>query len=57
MTTASDDLTPTPVVSLTTETAPVLASHRFDQAALERYMRDHITGFTPPLSAPFHKCL
>ena len=42
-------MTTTPAVSLTSETAPVLPQHRFDEAALERYMRAHIAGFVPPL--------
>jgi aminoglycoside phosphotransferase (APT) family kinase protein len=40
----------TPTVSLTTETAPVLEQHRFDEASLERYMREHIAGFRAPLT-------
>ena len=39
-----------PLTSLTAETAPVLAQHRFDEAALTRYMTAHIEGFSPPLS-------
>lgn len=39
-----------PLTSLTTETAPVLDQHRFDEAALARYMGEHIEGFTAPLS-------
>lgn len=49
MTTISEGMAPTPTVSLTTETAPVLEQHRFDTAALERYMATHIAGFVPPL--------
>ncbi|GIX49206.1 MAG: aminoglycoside phosphotransferase [Candidatus Tectimicrobiota bacterium] len=49
MTTASADLTPPPAVTSTAETAPVLAQHRFDEAALERYLCTHLAGFTPPL--------
>jgi aminoglycoside phosphotransferase (APT) family kinase protein len=41
---------PAPPVSLTVETAPVLAPHRFDEAALGRYMRAHMAHCTPPLS-------
>src|ERR687887_2389495 len=36
-------------VSLTTEAVPVLDQHRFDEARLERYLREHIEGFTAPL--------
>jgi aminoglycoside phosphotransferase (APT) family kinase protein len=36
-------------LSLTTDTVPVLAQHRFDEASLERYLLEHIEGFTPPL--------
>lgn len=39
-----------PAVSLTTDAVPVLDQHRFDEARLERYMREHIEGFTAPLS-------
>jgi aminoglycoside phosphotransferase (APT) family kinase protein len=42
-------MAPTPPVSLTTETAPVLAQHRFDEVSLARYLCDHIEGFTAPL--------
>lgn len=38
-----------PTMSLTTDAAPVLAQHRFDEAALGRYMHDHIADFTAPL--------
>ena len=38
------------LTSLTTETAPVLDQHRFDEATLERYMGEHVEGFTAPLS-------
>ena len=31
-------------------TRPVAEAHRFDVAALERYMRDHAEGFVPPLA-------
>jgi aminoglycoside phosphotransferase (APT) family kinase protein len=50
MTTTSDRTTPAPTVSLTTETAPVLEQHRFDEAALARYMAEHIAGFTAPFA-------
>jgi aminoglycoside phosphotransferase (APT) family kinase protein len=36
-------------MSLTTETAPVLDQHRFDETALERFMKDHVEGFVGPL--------
>jgi len=36
--------------SVYTGTRPVADAHRFDVAALERYMRDHVEGFVPPLS-------
>lgn len=42
-------MTTTAAVSLTTEAVPVLEQHRFDEAGLERYMLEHIDGFTPPL--------
>ena len=38
-----------PLISLTTETAPVLEQHRFDESSLERYMREHLKGFTSPI--------
>jgi aminoglycoside phosphotransferase (APT) family kinase protein len=38
-----------PPISLTAETAPVLEQHRFDQASLERYMRQHLPDFSPPM--------
>lgn len=50
MTTSPSGTPPTPAVSLTTETAPVLAQHRFETASLTRYMQAHMTDFTPPLS-------
>lgn len=51
MTTTRDESTPVPpAVTLTAETAPVLKQHRFDEASLERYMREHIAGFTPSLT-------
>lgn len=37
-------------VTLTTEAIPVLTQHRFDEARLEYYLRDHLEEFTPPLS-------
>jgi aminoglycoside phosphotransferase (APT) family kinase protein len=30
-------------------TRPVAEAHRFDVAALERYMREHVEGFRGPL--------
>ena len=39
-----------PLTSLTAETAPVLDQHRFDEAALTRYMAEHIETFSPPLA-------
>jgi aminoglycoside phosphotransferase (APT) family kinase protein len=33
----------------TVATEPVLESHRFDVAALERFMAQHVAGFTPPI--------
>jgi aminoglycoside phosphotransferase (APT) family kinase protein len=38
----------TPVTS-TFEAVPVLAAHRFDEAALARFMARHVEGFAPPL--------
>ena len=32
------------------EPGPVRAAHRFDEAALERYLRAHLPGFEAPLS-------
>ena len=40
---------PLPLISLTTDTAPVLAQHRFDQASLERYLGRHLADFSPPM--------
>jgi aminoglycoside phosphotransferase (APT) family kinase protein len=39
----------TPNMSWTTETTPVLDQHRFDAAALERFMLDNIDDFVAPL--------
>lgn len=36
-------------VSFTSETIPVLPQHRFPEAHLERYLYEHLAGFTPPL--------
>lgn len=47
--TTPTDMLPPPAVSRTTEAAPVLAQHRFDEAALERYMCRHIESYTAPL--------
>jgi aminoglycoside phosphotransferase (APT) family kinase protein len=41
--------TATPVTS-TFEAVPVLAAHRFDEAALARFMERHVEGFAPPLA-------
>jgi aminoglycoside phosphotransferase (APT) family kinase protein len=35
--------------TLTSDTAPVAERHRFDRAALERYMAGHVEGFRGPL--------
>jgi aminoglycoside phosphotransferase (APT) family kinase protein len=45
----SDDMWGVSTVSSTTETAPVLAQHRFDVASLERYLQTHLEGFRRPL--------
>jgi aminoglycoside phosphotransferase (APT) family kinase protein len=37
-------------VTLTTEAIPVLTQHRFDEGRLERYLREHLEEFIPPLS-------
>jgi len=50
MTTSPMEMGPAPPVSHTQETAPVLEQHRFDEAALARYMRAHMAHFTPPLT-------
>lgn len=50
MTTTPTGITTIPAVSLTTDTTPVLEQHRFNEAALARYMHEHIAGFTAPLS-------
>ncbi len=42
-------MTSTPAVSLTTDAVPVLDQHRFDEARLERYLLDHVAGFTTPV--------
>jgi aminoglycoside phosphotransferase (APT) family kinase protein len=42
-------MTSTPAVSLTTDAVPVLEQHRFDEARLERYLLDHVAGFTAPV--------
>ncbi len=41
--------TPVPTTA-TDESVPVLDAHRFDEAALNRYMSDHVDGFAPPLT-------
>ena len=38
------------LLSLTTDTAPVLEQHRFDEANLERYMKEHVAGFVSPFT-------
>ena len=50
MTTIPTGMTTIPAVSLTTDTAPVLEQHRFDAAALARYMRAHMADCTAPLT-------
>jgi aminoglycoside phosphotransferase (APT) family kinase protein len=50
MTTSPVAMTAARTASLTTDTAPVLDQHRFDEVALARYMREQIAGFTPPLT-------
>ncbi len=40
----------TPDASSTTDTEPVLEKHRFDVAALERFMRAHVGGFSGALT-------
>ena len=37
-------------ITLTDEAVPVLDAHRFDEAALEAYLDDHVEGFTPGLA-------
>jgi aminoglycoside phosphotransferase (APT) family kinase protein len=37
-------------VSSTEDTAPVAPQHRFDEAALARFMAVHVDGFAPPLT-------
>ena len=41
--------TPVPTTA-TDESVPVLDAHRFDEAALTRYMSDNVDGFAPPLA-------
>ncbi len=43
-------MTATSPVTMTTEAAPVLAQHRFDESRLEHYLRTHLPEFAPPLS-------
>ena len=43
-------MTATPTVTSTEDAAPVAPQHRFDEAALERFMAERVDGFTPPLS-------
>lgn len=42
--------TATPEVTSTADTVPVREKHRFDVAALERYLHRHVPGFTGPLT-------
>src|SRR5215510_14314024 len=42
-------MTTLPTVTLTTDAIPVLVQHRFPEDRLERYLLDHIEGFTAPL--------
>ena len=49
MAAAPDNHSFTPIMSWTTETTPVLDQHRFDEAALERFMRANVEGFVGPL--------
>ena len=37
-------------VSSTSDTIPVRETHRFDVAALERYMTAHVDGFEGPVT-------
>jgi len=37
-------------ISSTGDVIAVLPQHRFDEAALERYMTRHVEGFVPPLA-------
>ena len=42
-------------ITPTDQVMGVLDAHRFDEAALARYMTDHVDGFTPPISTgQFH---
>ena len=41
---------PTPVITSTADTVPVRETHRFDVAALERYMAQHVAGFKGPVT-------
>jgi hypothetical protein len=43
-------MTTTPPMTMTTEAAPVLTQHRFDESRLEHYLRTHLPECTPPLS-------
>lgn len=43
-------MTATSPMTMTTEAAPVLAQHRFDESRLEHYLRTHLPEFAPPLS-------
>jgi aminoglycoside phosphotransferase (APT) family kinase protein len=50
MTTSPADAEAVPAVSWTIDSAAVLDQHRFDEAALTRYLQAHIEEFTPPLT-------
>jgi aminoglycoside phosphotransferase (APT) family kinase protein len=42
-------------LSSTNDVVPVLPQHRFDEAALARFMAAHVAGFSPPLAvSQFH---
>jgi aminoglycoside phosphotransferase (APT) family kinase protein len=41
---------PTPDITSTADTVPVRETHRFDVAALERYMARHVAGFHGPVT-------
>jgi len=41
--------TTAPAISLTIDAVPVLEQHRFPEEKLERYLLDHVEGFTAPL--------
>ena len=43
-------MTTAPALSLTTDSVPVLAQLRFPEENLQRYLLDHVEGFTAPLT-------